>query len=178
MCNPVFLTMNRYVFDLDNTLVHTNLLNNNSYNYALNQLDLEPIYNCRRITRDVVFMKYPQLNDNQKKKIVEIKQEFFITNIKDTKPNKPLLKILKSQNVDHCLLWTSADKTRVNALLEYYKLFDAFKKILFSSKINVLQDIEKICRLFGCGPRQLVFYEDNLRTIEDINELNLNVITI
>lgn len=168
----------RYVFDLDNTLIYTNLLNNNSYNYALILQGLAPIFDCERITRDIVFMKYPHMNHEQKKEILKLKQEFFINNIQDTEPNKQLLKILKYQNTDYCVLWTSADEARVQALLIYYIINNAFKKIIFSSKINVLQDIEKMCELFGCKSEQLVFYEDNGEAIKKLQQLTLNVISV
>lgn len=167
--------IDKYVFDLDNTLIYTNLLNNNSYNYALNRQGLGSISNCERITRDIVFMKYPHMNNEQIEEIIKLKQEFFVNNLQDTKPNKSLLSILKSQDANYCVLWTSADETRVQALLEYYIVSTAFKKILFSNKINVLQDIEKMCELFGCKSEQLVFYEDNWETIKKLQQLNCNV---
>lgn len=71
------ITMKRYVFDLDNTLIYTDSLNNDSYNYALSLQGLAPINDCKRITRDIVFKKYPNLNNVQKNKIIELKQEYF-----------------------------------------------------------------------------------------------------
>lgn len=170
--------INRYIFDLDNTLIYTNILNNNSYNYALQQQGLEPILDYERITRDIVFIKYPHLNNELKNKIIELKQEFFVNNIQDTRPNKTLFKTLKSHNNDYCVLWTSADEARVQALLEYYIISDDFKKILFSKKSNVLQDVERICELFGCKSEQLVFYEDNWETIKKLQEFNLKIISV
>lgn len=41
------ITMKRHVFDLDNTLIYTDLLNNDSYNYALNLLGLATIVDCK-----------------------------------------------------------------------------------------------------------------------------------
>ena len=170
--------INRYIFDLDNTLIYTNILNNYSYNYALQLQGIAPILDCKRITRKIVYIKYPHLNNMLKDKIIELKQEFFIKNIQDTKPNEPLLKFLKSQNADYCVLWTSADKARVQALLEYYKISDDFMKILFSKKSNVLQDVDSICELFSCKSEQLVFYEDNWEAIKKLQELNIRVISV
>lgn len=171
-------TMKRHVFDLDNTLVYTNLLNNASYNYALSLLGLATIVDCKRITRKVVFNRYPDLNSMQKNKIIELKQEYFINNLKETIPNKPLIQLLKSRSEERCILWTSADKTRVLSLLKYYKINNAFKEVLFSSKFELTEDIVKICELLECGIEHLVFYENNQRVIRDLQRLNLNVISV
>ncbi len=168
--------MKRYVFDLDNTLIYTNLLNSDAYNYALNLQGLGPINDCKRITRDIVFKKYPNLNNVQKNKIIKLKQEYFVNNLERTIPNKELLQVLKTHNVEYCILWTSADEIRVKAILDYYDISNAFRKILFSNKIEVIQDIKKICELFECCSEQLIFYEDNPRVIKELQQLNLHVI--
>lgn len=167
-----------YIFDLDNTLIYTDLLNNNSYNYALIQQGLEPIDNYTRITRDIVFINYPHLNNEQKSKIIRLKQEFFINNIHNTQPNTPLFAILQSQDTEHCVLWTKADKIRVETLLAYYKINNSFKKILYSDKVNISQDVEKICELYKCKPEQLVFYEDNQYVIRKLQQLGLNAVPV
>jgi hypothetical protein len=77
-----------------------------------------------------------------------------------------------------CILWTSADETRVLAILDYYKISNAFKRVLFSSKLEVVKDIEKICEILECGFEHLIFYEDNQRVIQDLQRLNLNVISV
>lgn len=172
------ITMKRHVFDLDNTLIYTDLLNNDSYNYALNLLGLASIVDCKRITRDVVFSRYPDLNSIQKNKIIELKQKYFINNLKETIPNKSLIQLLEDQNVELCILWTSADETRVLAILDYYKISNAFKRVLFSSKLEVTEDIVKISELLECGIEHLIFYEDNQRVIQELQHLNLKVISV
>ena len=170
--------MKRHVFDLDNTLVYTDSLNNKSYNYALNQLGLASINNCKRITRDVVLSIYPHLDSIQKNEIIELKQKYFVNNLKVTSPNTSLFQLLENQNFELCILWTSADETRVLAILEHYKICNAFKTVVFSSKVEVIEDIEKICKLLDCGFDHLIFYEDNQRVIQDLQKLNLNVISV
>lgn len=172
------ISMKRYVFDLDNTLIYTDALNNESYNYALKLLGLASIEDCKRITRNVVFNKYPELNNNQKNEIIELKQKYFASNLKQTIPNSSLLLFLEAQNVEMCMLWTSADETRVLVILEHYKIRNAFKKILFSNKFKVIQDIEKIREIFECDLEHLFFYEDNWIVIQDLKQLKLNVISV
>ena len=172
------ITMKRHVFDLDNTLIFTDSLNNDSYNYTLNLFGLSTINDCKRITRNVVFSKYPDLSIVQKNEIIEMKQNYFINNLNMTLPNASLLQVLEAQKFEFCILWTSADETRVLAILEYYKICNAFKKILFSNKVEVIQDICKICELFECSYEHLIFYEDNQRVIQELQHSNLNVISV
>lgn len=166
----------RYIFDLDNTLIFTDMLNSESYNYALSKHGLEPIKDCTRITRNIVINKYP--NIGQIKDIILLKQEYFVNNVQNTKPNKVLFKILQAQSYEFCYLWTSADVTRVQALLEFYKLNNAFNKIFYSSKKDLIEDIIRLCKLCECKSDELVIYEDNQYIIEKLRILNLNVIAV
>ena len=68
--------MRYYVFDLDNTLVFTDALNNEAYNFILKKFGLSEIQNVERITREVVFQKYPEV-EKWKDEIIVLKQKFF-----------------------------------------------------------------------------------------------------
>lgn len=168
--------INRYVFDLDNTLIYTNLLNSRSYNYALVELGLLPIRDCVRVTRKVVLEHYPFLNKYQQTALTQLKQDYFLRHIHATKPNLDLLFMLRSHGHEFCVLWTSAEKERVLSLLEHYQLQSAFAEIIYSSKENIRKDIKKICTLFSCTSEQLVFFEDNADVIEKLKACNQVVI--
>lgn len=168
----------KYVFDLDNTLIYTDCLNNYSYNYALKCYGLAPINYFKRITREIVFKNYPQLTDVQKDRIVNLKRYYFINNLHITKGNDLLIKMLKSKSKSNCILWTSAERIRVKAILEYYNINKLFKNIFFSSKTNIIYDLNKICKLHNCKSEQLVFYEDNLDVIRQLEKLDLKVICV
>ena len=99
-----------------------------------------------------------------------------MNNIKSTIPNKSTLKMLEDIDSEFCVLWTCADENRVKALLEYYDISNAFKKILFSNKLDISMDIEKICQIFECNTDQLVFCEDNRRVINELQHMELEVI--
>ena len=85
---------------------------------------------------------------------------------------------LQSRGVDYCILWTSADEIRVRAILKHYGINNSFKKIFFSNKTNLLQDIEKLCRICKCTAKQLIFYEDNEDIIKKLKKLDLNVVSL
>lgn len=166
---------NRYVFDLDNTLIYTDKLNNASYNYALQRCGLIPINSYSRVTRDIVFKCYPFLNEFQKKEIVKVKQSYFIKNIDYTELNTVLLAELKSRGADYSILWTSSNKERCFALLSYYNIGDCFKEIVFSNKDNIEKDIEKICNIFICNSMDLIFYENDASVIKKLKFLGQKV---
>ena len=165
-----------YVFDLDNTLIFTDKLNNDSYAYALNQLKLSEIYDCARVTRDIVFNAYPNLGIEEQNKIIELKQRFFSENLNETKLNQDLYDVLTSKNPVSCVLWTSADEFRVQFLLNHHKIENCFRSILYSKKDNLLHDINEICDMCKCKPTQLIFYEDNKNVINKLLKLKLQVI--
>ena len=75
--------MRYYVFDLDNTLVFTDALNNEAYNFVLKKFGLSEIRNVERITREVVFQKYPEV-EKWKDEIIALKQNFFLNNLERT----------------------------------------------------------------------------------------------
>ena len=140
--------MYRHIFDLDNTLIYTDRLNNISYNYALNAIGLAVIDSHSRITRDTVDLYYPSLSLLDRKRIIELKQKYFIDNISDTEANISLITFLKTLPADSNVLWTSADQIRVNSLLNFYDMSNCFCNILFSRKDNIAKDINEICKLF------------------------------
>jgi hypothetical protein len=168
----------RYIYDLDNTLIYTDLLNNEAYNYALNQFGLSPILDCERVTREIVFLRYPNLDNNQKDEIIKIKQKYFISNLHLTKINANAIKILQSQKTENCYLWTHAEIIRVKAILKHHLLTDAFKEVIYSDKNDVINDINKICHICNCTENALTFYEDNNDILNVLKQLNIKTVSI
>ena len=168
----------KYVFDLDNTLVYTNSLNNDSYNYALNTLGLPEIDNIERITREIVFAKYPNISMAVKNEILIIKQEYFKNNLHKTAPNNILLKSLTMQKKEDCMLWTSANSDRVMEILKFYDIEKEFIGVIFGNKQNIDLELEKIYKILKCKLEQITFYEDNKEVIRKLLELGANVIEI
>lgn len=74
---------------------------------------------------------------------------------------------------DENILWTSAEEVRVFAILEYYKITEKFKKVLFSEKTDVEKDVGEMCKLFKCSQEDLIFFEDNFKVIYELERLKL-----
>ena len=68
--------MYKQIFDLDNTIVFTDELNSEAYNYALVLNGKEPIYDVKRLTREVIFSRF-KLTETEKENVVKIKQNYF-----------------------------------------------------------------------------------------------------
>jgi hypothetical protein len=95
-----------------------------------------------------------------------------------TTPNKSLLELLVKLDYNQSILWTNASEQRVFAILDYYKIRNSFSQILFSRKVHIANDVEKICRIQECRHQQLVFYEDNQSVIDILLKLNLKTIIV
>lgn len=169
---------NKYVFDLDNTLVFTDSLNNLAYNLALEHIGFSPIVNQKRITRDILNQVYPCISMNTYNKICSLKQEYFINQLEHSLLNKDLFDFICLTESDNCILWTSAEQTRVEAIVDYYNIRKLFKAIVFSNKSNISSDIELFCNIFLCDLSEIVFYEDNKETISELLALNLCVVEV
>lgn len=151
-----------YVFDLDNTLVYTDLLNNMSYLFAIDKLNLENrIETKARITRDDIYIYYSDLPNNIKTKLIEIKQKYFVEHLDKTALNIKLLELLCKIPVNNCILWTSAEQKRTKAILDYYDLTHRFCEIIYTPKKDVKTDIENICKKFNCNKDNLIIFDDD-----------------
>lgn len=132
----------KYLFDLDETLIHSDSLNCDAYNYALAKCGYPRIEDCLRLTRDSLqFIPTTDL-----KKIIKIKQNYFT---KSWLPyrivlNTALLQRIREYGKTNCYLWTSASKQRALSVLRRCKLKHFFNRILFDKKTNIAASIQKL----------------------------------
>lgn len=161
----------KFIFDLDNTLVFTDVLNNEAYNYALSYVGLPKVIGYTRIERKVL----DYLTQEEQERIIAIKQNYFLQNIAKTVPNKSLIELLSNSLKENCMLWTSADIKRAEAILDYYKLQNAFDGKLYTKKKEITKDIEHICERLLCLKEDLLVYEDNLDNINRLRDVGIRV---
>lgn len=164
-----------YIFDFDNTLIFTDSLNNKSYNYALESVDLNPIPNYKRITREILHKEYPTLSEFKINEIIELKQMYFITNLMYSHLNSYLFNLLSFENSSNCIIWTSASQNRVIPTLIYHNIKDYFKLIYYSNKNNLYSDIAELCSLMNCRIDDLIIFEDSDRIISNLRNLGVEV---
>ena len=118
-----------YVVDLDDTLVLTKNLNNDAYNFALEQNGYSRIKTAKRITRD-------NLKNKHSKQIISDKQNYFAQKWLKYRVvvNQEILSLLKKQERKNCYLWTSADKNRAEYILKELDLYKYFNKVIYDDK--------------------------------------------
>ena len=133
-----------YVVDLDDTLVLTKNLNNDAYNFALENNGHRRIKTAKRLTRE-----YLRIEPNEK--LIADKQNYFTQKWLKYRVvvNQEILSLLKKQERKNCYLWTSADKNRAEYMLKELDLYKYFNKIIYDDKKDLdislkrLKDITK-----------------------------------
>lgn len=146
-----------YIVDLDDTLVSSTSLNNDSYNFALEQYNFERLSTRERITRE----KLKFINNKTLEDIIQLKQYYFT---QDWLPcrvilNKLLINKLIINKKENCYLWTKSDKDRAYKIVDYCKLGKFFKDIIFDDKSSFETSILKLKKLTNAN--QFIIYENN-----------------
>ena len=109
-----------YVVDLDDTLVSSTILNNDSYNFALESYGFNRLITNERITRE----RLDFVDNTTLKNIIKLKQLYFT---QDWLPcrvtlNKLLVDKLLVNKKENCYLWTKSDKDRACKIVDHCKL--------------------------------------------------------
>jgi FMN phosphatase YigB (HAD superfamily) len=166
-----------YVVDLDDTLVLTKNLNNDAYNYALEQNGQKRIKTAKRITRD-------NLKNKHNKQIISDKQNYFAQKWLKYRVvvNEEILKLLKNQDKENCFLWTSADKNRADFILKELNLYKYFNKVIYDDKKDInsslkrLKDITKsnVFLIFEDNNSLFTINEQKLLSVLNFNNFKIN----
>ena len=168
----------KYIFDFDNTIVFTDEVNSLAYNEALANLGYRPLNFNGRITRKIVAEQYPEISKYNLERIIKLKQEIVIKNIHYIKINDCLIDVIKTKGAESCILWTSAEKERVNFILEKYNLTHLFSYVKYSDKNDIQNDINWFIKFFKCNKSDLCFIEDNENIIEKVKENSIKSVNV
>ena len=128
-----------FIFDLDNTLVKTNLANNNSYRdaiYAVTGIDIQ--IKQMRFTRTDLSYAIPNLSSNKISEIIKLKEDFYSKHIQETILNEQLVKILSflKELGNETILLTESHKLRAKQVCEHYSLSQFFNKQYYKENIG------------------------------------------
>ncbi len=166
-----------YVVDLDDTLVLTKNLNNDAYNFALEQNGQRRIETNNRLTRE-------SLGETLSKKLIADKQNYFTQKWLKYRVvvNEEILKILQNQDKENCYLWTSADKSRAEYLLKELDLYKYFNKVIYDDKKDLnsslkrLKDITKnnVFLIFEDNNSLFTINEQKLLSVLNFNNFKIN----
>ena len=146
-----------YVVDLDDTLVSSTTLNNDSYNFALEQYNFNRIITNERITRE----KLNFIDNHSLPDIIQLKQYYFSREWLPCRVvlNKLLIDKLLLNKRANCYLWTKADKNRAYKIINYCNLDKYFKDIIFDDKVDFQTSIPKLQQ--STNSNQFIIYENN-----------------
>ena len=143
-----------YVVDLDDTLVLTKNLNNDAYNFALEQNGQRRIKTNNRLTRE-------NFDETDSKKLIIDKQNYFAQNWLKYRVvvNEDILDLLKTQDKANCYLWTSADKSRAEYILKELNLYKYFNKVIYDDKKDLNSSLKRLKDITKSNV--FLIYEDN-----------------
>ena len=128
-----------YVVDLDDTLVLTKNLNNDAYNFALEENGQRRIKTNNRLTRE-------NFGETDSKKLTTDKQNYFAQKWLKYRVvvNEDILDLLKTQDKANCYLWTSADKSRAEYILKELDLYKYFNKVIYDDKKDLNSSLKRL----------------------------------
>ena len=156
-----------YVFDLDNTLVITNVANNESYKDAIRMVVNRniSISSRRRITRHNLITVVPDLSSVQVEKIIRMKELFFSRYMDSTMLNKYLTKMLKKLHEcgNETILLTNSHMARALQVCSFYGLDQFFSSQYYfenyqCNKYQFLKDK-------GYDMESIVLFENDSKSI-------------
>lgn len=158
-----------FVFDLDNTLIKTDVANNLAYSAAIHQVvNQEYVIDfAKRFTRSELHRLIPVLSQYQIERIVAIKEQLFGSYICKTILNKDLVNILKLQykSGEHTILLTNSRSERAIQLCSYYNISQYFTQSFYyedcrGNKYSFLKSK-------GYDIRNIILYENDEFSIKD-----------
>ena len=155
-------------FDMDGTLVDTNLANFSAYKNAVNsvlQTETNLVYNPEiRFNRSVLKASFPHLTDKELEKIIQVKEslydEFLEVNRLIDENVEVLLKYSKSNQT---YLVTNCRKDRAIKTLNHFGLTDKFTNIFYrviDDKNKKVNKFENALSILGVPPNIVIAFEN------------------
>lgn len=176
-------------FDLDGTLVDTDLANFLSYKKAIQsciQTDKKIEFNPNeRFNRTSLEIALPNLTEKEYEKIIQKKEYYYKEHLSETKINQSIVDILiKYSKTNKTVLVTNCRKNRALLTLDYYNLSDKFSNIFFrniSNKGNQINKYKNAISSLNLSAQTIIVFENERPEIEDAilaGILNKNILNI
>jgi beta-phosphoglucomutase len=171
-------------FDMDGTLVDTNLANFLSYKKAINyvtKMDNDLTFNSnKRFNRSILKNSVPNLSEAEYERIVQKKEEYYNDFIHETILNMEVADILsKYSKTNKTVLVTNCRQERALTTLNHFGLADKFNDIFYrqfadnEKKINKFQNA--IAKL-GVPPNLIIAFENEEAEIADAKKAGIEII--
>jgi beta-phosphoglucomutase len=168
-------------FDMDETLIDTNIANFLSYKKAIQtfiQADLDLEYNPeQRFNRGVLKKTIPNLSDEIYHNIIQEKERLYQDYLPEMKLNKNVADILlKYSTINKTVLVTNCRKDRALLTLNHFELTDKFNSIFFRN-INDNETKENKFKnaitSLDISPDSIIVFENEKEEIADAIEAGI-----
>jgi len=171
-------------FDMDGTLVDTNLANFLSYKKAIlsvTKSNHDLTYNSdKRFNRSSLKNAVPNLTENEYERIIQEKEKYYNDFLHETKLNVETADILfKYSKTNKTVLVTNCRKDRAITTLKHFGLDDKFSDIFYrefddnGKKLNKFQNA--ILKL-GVPPNFVIAFENEEIEIADAQKAGISII--
>ena len=171
-------------FDMDGTLVDTNLANFLSYKKAIlsvTKSDFELTYNTeKRFNRSVLKTIIPNLTEIEYERIIIEKEAYYSDFIHETKLNAAIFDtLIKYSKTNKTVLVTNCRKDRAMKTLEFFGLVKHFSSILcreFGDKDQIINKYQNAILKLGVPPNLVIAFENEEIEIEDAKNAGIQKI--
>lgn len=173
-------------FDMDGTLVDTNLANFSAYKNAVDsvlQTETNLVYNPEiRFNRSVLKASFPHLTDKELEKVIQLKESLYdeFLNMTTLIP-KNVEVLLKYSKSNKTYLVTKCREDRALKTLRHFGLIDMFTDIFCSSRIfddnnGRINKYENALSILGCSPSIVIAFENEETEIADAKNAGIKII--
>lgn len=168
------------IFDMDGTLIDTDLANFLSYKDAIQSiigLDHELILNpTERFNRMTLKTVLPNLTESEYRAIIKRKEEKYERYLPKTKLNEMVFGILKKYyKSNRTVLVTNCRKNRALLTLEYHNLKDKFNDLLFRQSSNSqINKYKNAISTLSLSTQNIVVFENENKEIKDAESAGIS----
>lgn len=171
-------------FDLDGTLIDTNLANFLAYKNAIELVTGDSnnlVYNPEsRFNRSTLKSTFPNLNESEYHRIIQEKEESYETFLPETTLNKQVFDILINYTeTNRTALVTNCREERGIETLKYHNLIDKFSSLYFRQKNEKGLKHNKFLYAISeldISPKSIIVFEDEETQIVDATSAGIEII--
>lgn len=171
-------------FDMDGTLVDTNLANFLAYKKALDsvlQTDTQLIYNPKhRFNRGVLKTNFPDLTDIEIGKVIQVKESLYdeFLNV-TTLIDENVEVLLKYSKTNQTYLVTNSRKDRALKTLNHFGLTEKFTNVfyrVFDDNNRKINKFENALSILGVPPNIVIAFENEKTEIINAKNAGITII--